>query len=319
MKRLGISAVLSIAMAFLASGCLWGVVTDVETGAPISGATVSYTDSQGHTDSTTTNAGGLYAFDAATGPVPAAGPASFELNRPGCQALTAARQVEYNDNPNAGLDNPSSFWEIQNFGLQCGSQPPSSTPTPCDGPCPNVTLSIDADITNGTRPCSPVDSTATVSTGTQHQVGLCVENQPAAPDAFDLTVLYDAGLNSALEVADVGLALDDNPDANDGGGGATQLGTGWSCTGFGFAFPTGDGPAGGGDARIVCNADIFSPSRTLTASPGLLATITFDVIGVGVDTIRFANLSSVAGSPPFFQAVCGMEPTTCLSATITKR
>ena len=117
MKRLAIVVVLSVSTALLATGCLWGVVTDADTGAAISGATVMYTDSEGHTDTTTTNAAGLYAFDQATGPIPAAGTATFEVSAPGYETLTATRLIEYNDNPYATLENPSSFWEVQHFEL----------------------------------------------------------------------------------------------------------------------------------------------------------------------------------------------------------
>lgn len=111
------AAVLIIATALLACGCLWGVVTDADTGNPVSGATVRYTDSDGHTDTTTTNANGWYAFDQATGPIPAAGPATFQVSAPGYESLTATRLIEYNDNPHATLENPSSFWEVQYFEL----------------------------------------------------------------------------------------------------------------------------------------------------------------------------------------------------------
>lgn len=110
--------ILSVTIASLASGCLWGVVRDAETGAPVSGATVSYADSQGHTGWTLTDANGVYAFDPAKGPVPAIGPASFEVTKPEYEPLTAAGLlIEYNDNARAILSDPLSFWEIQNFEL----------------------------------------------------------------------------------------------------------------------------------------------------------------------------------------------------------
>lgn len=116
-RRLPLTLFLAIAAAFLASGCLWGVVRDADTGAPLSGVTITYTDSEGHTGSTMTDAKGRYAFDIASGPVPAAGPVSFQLDRWDYATLMAPRLVEYNDNPNATLANPSSFWEVQSFNL----------------------------------------------------------------------------------------------------------------------------------------------------------------------------------------------------------
>jgi hypothetical protein len=116
-QLLPVVAVLSIGLAFLTSGCLWGVVRDADTGAAPPGVTVSYADSEGHTGSTTTDANGIYAFDIATGPVPTAGAVSFELSRMDYQPLTAARLVEYNDNPKASGADLSSFWEVQHFNL----------------------------------------------------------------------------------------------------------------------------------------------------------------------------------------------------------
>jgi len=110
-------ALLAITTAFLASGCLWGIVRDADTGDGLAGVTVSYTDANGNTDSTTTNANGLYAFDVATGPIPAVGSATFELSASGYESLTTTRSIQYNDNPGATLANPSSFWEIQHFNL----------------------------------------------------------------------------------------------------------------------------------------------------------------------------------------------------------
>jgi hypothetical protein len=117
-RRLSCLAILpAVALALLMSGCLWGFVTDADTGDPISGATVAYTDANGNTGSTTTDASGRYAFDSADGPVPVTGSASFEISAPGYHTKTESRSIGYNDNPNASLDNPSSFWEVQSFTL----------------------------------------------------------------------------------------------------------------------------------------------------------------------------------------------------------
>jgi hypothetical protein len=110
--------VLSVAAAFLASGCLWGVVTDSETGAGLSGVTVTYTDADGNTASTTTDSHGLYTFDVADGPIPVTGNAEFEISADGYHTKTETRLIEYNDNPDATLSNPSSFWEVQSFTLR---------------------------------------------------------------------------------------------------------------------------------------------------------------------------------------------------------
>jgi hypothetical protein len=113
----GLIIVPAIALAFMASGCLWGVVKDAETGAGLPGMTVKYTDSYGNTDTAVTDAHGIYHFDQADGPIPAVGPVSFEITGPGYEPMTAARLVQYNDNPNATLSNLSTFWEAQGFNL----------------------------------------------------------------------------------------------------------------------------------------------------------------------------------------------------------
>ena len=117
-------SLLTAGAALLATGCLWGTVKDANTGAPLVGATVSYTDAKGHTGSTTTNAIGLYSFDQAVGPYPAPGVVSMEISMPGYDTLTTTLSAAYDDNPNATLANLSSFWEARSFGLW-----PSATPT----------------------------------------------------------------------------------------------------------------------------------------------------------------------------------------------
>ncbi|HUS82913.1 MAG TPA: tail fiber domain-containing protein [Dehalococcoidia bacterium] len=115
--RLVVFMALSAVLTLLLSGCMWGLVTDPDTGAPLAGTTVSYTDSNGGTGSTTTDANGMYSFDQAHGPYPAPGPVSFEISRPGYDMLTVPRLAEYNDNANASLADLSSFWDVQHFEL----------------------------------------------------------------------------------------------------------------------------------------------------------------------------------------------------------
>ena len=91
--RRSLSAALCIGTALLASGCLWGMVTDAETGAPVGGATISYADSTGQTGTTTADANGMYSFDGSDGPVPAAGPVNFAVDAPGYKPVTETRQV----------------------------------------------------------------------------------------------------------------------------------------------------------------------------------------------------------------------------------
>jgi hypothetical protein len=115
---LGLLAIgVGVVLALLSSGCLWGVVRDAETGDPIVGAQITYTDFYGHSATTTTDGNGLFSFTEAHGPPPALGPVSFELTAVGYQPQTVARLVEYNDNPNATLDDLSTFAEAQGFAM----------------------------------------------------------------------------------------------------------------------------------------------------------------------------------------------------------
>jgi len=216
-------------------------------------------------------------------------------------------------------------------------------------------LHIDADITNGTRPCDPIDETATVTVGSVHEVGVCIEDYvPNSVEAFELRIRYTGDpsdndpplLNfapdpqGAEEPINGGAGpdctpgcLDDNPNANDGNDPAGfRLGAGWDCTVFGVVAPVGnatDTPSVA-DARIACIASITSPDLDLAANPGLLATIQFQATGTGVDTIDFgtindSNMNTVGINvtiPTGGAANCGTYSPTdqvgCFGATILK-
>jgi hypothetical protein len=202
-------------------------------------------------------------------------------------------------------------------------------------------LAIDADITNGSRPCDPIDNAATVDVGSVHKVGVCIEDYvPKSINNFLLQIRYTGDpsatppttLNKATELPDVAPGLDDNPDANDGDDpSGFKLGGGWDCTGLGLKYPMGEDPitANLADAFIVCNADLVDPDQDLTANPGLLATIEFTAQGAGDDVINFGpadvtNRSNVMNPRPGDgQGRCGTmvaaDVIDCLGATIHKQ
>ena len=73
MKRLAIAGMLSIATGLLTCGCMWGHVYDANTGLEVEGATVSWVDGQGNSNSMTTGLAfseGFYVFDCNIGKVP---------------------------------------------------------------------------------------------------------------------------------------------------------------------------------------------------------------------------------------------------------
>ena len=83
-------AVAAVALGVVLSGCVWGVVRDIETGAPIEGALVTFQDEAGNSGSTYSGPGGLYAFDSARGqPIPAVtGKVVYQASAPGYDLLT---------------------------------------------------------------------------------------------------------------------------------------------------------------------------------------------------------------------------------------
>lgn len=110
-------AVVAVAGMLLASGCMWGVVRDQNTGLPIHGAQVQVTDSNGVTHATTSDSNGLYSFDIANGSIPAAGPGTARVDAGGYTQFVGTMPIDYNDNPNASGANFSSFWEVANFSM----------------------------------------------------------------------------------------------------------------------------------------------------------------------------------------------------------
>jgi predicted DsbA family dithiol-disulfide isomerase len=119
---------------------MWGVVRDANTGAPIGGASVTYTDSKGQTGTATTDANGMYAFDQGQGQgqgqAPAAGPVNFAVDAPGYEPLTETRQVLYDDIP-------AGFREVQSFSLgrQDGQYPNNPSQGPSNAPVTIVEFS----------------------------------------------------------------------------------------------------------------------------------------------------------------------------------
>lgn len=130
MKRLAFITSLSLATAFLASGCLWGVVTDSETGAPLVGAKVRVSDSEGDGFEATTDSHGIYVFDPELGPVPSTGPAAFAIWLWGCDLAKnwVVRDIQYDDNPTA--EKARDFWEIQHLSTCHYYLNATPTPTP---------------------------------------------------------------------------------------------------------------------------------------------------------------------------------------------
>lgn len=114
-RAAALAAVLAAA-ALTASGCMWGIVRDADSGMPLPGVSVRYTDGNGATQETTTGPDGVYVFDGSTAPAP--GPVTLELNGEGLQSLSEARWADFADNPAAGPDDPLRRWDLQDFMMR---------------------------------------------------------------------------------------------------------------------------------------------------------------------------------------------------------
>lgn len=212
-------------------------------------------------------------------------------------------------------------------------------------------LHVDADPTNGTRPCDPLDSTRTVQVGDTYEVALCLETYaPNAVEAFKLRLYYDS-INVAPDPdgdeepagggagPGCGSCLDDNPDGNDGDSAAgLSLGGNWDCSGFTIFPPLGDDPATAcvdefgrpvvpcHDAVISCNANIAGPDMDLSANPGLLAMVQFTATGEGTEVLTWGDDTEIGGElvslPDGGYAYCGPivpeDQIACFGATIRK-
>ncbi len=75
------------------------------------------------------------------------------------------------------------------------------------------------DPTNGSGPCSPVDTTVQHSPGETYTVAVCLTDALASPAAFTFHLLYDDTLNECVPASCAPsdeYCLDSNPDANVG-------------------------------------------------------------------------------------------------------
>jgi hypothetical protein len=147
MRRPAIAAMLGIATALLASGCMWGHVYDAETGLDVPGATVSWVDAHGNSGSETTGlfwAPGLYAFcsESEYYSVPHYNPVTFTVTAPGYAPLVAHRNLSWDDGPyDGGTPTCDNLWDIQDFSLMPlpgTSGLPAHTPVPT----PTTTLTV---------------------------------------------------------------------------------------------------------------------------------------------------------------------------------
>jgi hypothetical protein len=173
-----------------------------------------------------------------------------------------------------------------------GTDPPTATPTSSIA----TELLLDADITNGTGPCTVIDDAATVAAGSSIGVAVCLRRTGVPLAALRYQILYDDRVVAAREVPNTGDGLDDNPDANAGATTFTSalypavLGGGWDCHGSVEAYPAGDldGVLQNGDGSAY-SGGCSSAAGPNTLVQGPLGVITFDALSAGTTTLAFAR------------------------------
>lgn len=164
---------------------------------------------------------------------------------------------------------------------------PTSTPAPPPTPTDPTLLTMDADPTNGTRPCDPIDVVRTVATGDMYDVAVCYIGNPSS---VQLTVDYDSLINNATDNGgSPSENLDGNPNLNDGAG-TGQVGVDWDCTLGGL-----DPPSGGDPATLKC-----AGTGTLALDPGHVATIEFQATGSGTELVQFVAAGTIVDGESCF-------------------
>ncbi len=198
---------------------------------------------------------------------------------------------------------------------------------------PAVTLAIDVDLSNGvcgTNIDDYVEVDPSIPGG--HDVAICLIDLPSATygvSAFSFDLLYDDTLNECVPVtcpADPGTCLDDNPDVNAGsdnkygdGLGGTDDGD-WSCKLTGATEPVCDADSETGAQHGAANANCLATDGPYTMGDnetnGVLAVVSFDVLGPGTDVLHMAN-TNITGSDGMVWARC--DPgTACTDSTVEK-
>jgi hypothetical protein len=170
--------------------------------------------------------------------------------------------------------------------LRCTGGPVSPPPSPPSPPASTARLSIDADPTNGSAPCDPVDAFKQVTTGEIFAVGLCIEDAQLPPvnGAFvtgQFSVNYDLPLTASDVNADPIDGLDENPDWNEEGlGGASE----WDCNALDVINSAPN--ATPSPAWIVCSTNDVRDQEI--PENALLAMLRFDAPqGTGTTELRW--------------------------------
>ena len=177
-----------------------------------------------------------------------------------------------------------------------------------------ATLAIDADPTNGTGACNPVDARRTVATSVAFSVALCLQDSQLAPvnggfNTTSIDVSY-TGISAADVASDLSTDLNSNPNWNDTG---LTGPTTWDCN---LANSTGAAPsASPSPATIVCST-VSANDQPVTGTV-LLATLNFDPQASPVTSPISWGPGSTSLLSGAVEAFCGDGTLVCVNASVT--
>jgi hypothetical protein len=186
-----------------------------------------------------------------------------------------------------------------------------------------ASLALDADASNGSGACSPIDSNVEVEQGDEILVAICLTNAGEVPLAgYQFGITYDDRVIAAPEVSDDGAGLDDNPDANAGSTtfSSPALGDGWDCSAGVGAYPEGDDDGEQNGTGLAFSGGCASvPPGGKSFTQGPLAVIRFNAQGGGETRLTPTNVQ-ITDDSLFEVGSCapGIDaPMDCEGATIT--
>jgi len=166
-------------------------------------------------------------------------------------------------------------------------------------------LELDMDVTDGTGPCNPVNTSRNSSEGQTYKVAVCLSDSEFSPAGIQFNIIYNDDLNQCVPDTSPGTgSLDGNPDANVGATTFTTPDLGvdaqWDCAGTGGLNPpkcdantTENGP-GKGVATLACG-DASGP-YTLPVGAGVsspIAMVEFHVLSGGTDTLSLNDVAII--------------------------
>jgi len=197
------------------------------------------------------------------------------------------------------------------FGLPYGRLDRTAFADPYHFGTPEPGAHFEIDAVPDTPACSVTsEPVRTVAPGDSFSIDFCMRNietqsNPANVGLFQFEIIYDATKILAPEVADVGTGVDDNPDLDNMAVTGSATAAGWDCSGFGVAYPKGNGYAGDntGHGFIACYT--LSGPYPYDTGDARLASMNFNAVGANGDSSTIAIYQfSISNDIPSELASC---------------